>query len=307
MPNVAPRGDVRRPVRTLYAPLSRLALIALGGTLLIGPASGQRGTPPKPEVPAMPRGYFDPPGPNQRGWRKAPMSAAQIAKATEARLRGLRGVGAIAQAFYEVNGGRGMGYLTLAAKTPTVFHLEYLTLGGRYDVSRDTMVSDGKRFAMLTRPGWSIPVPLAARRDTRVADPVTAWARSSSRLMFVGIGSKATPWSDLVRAASKPGSGYEVFAEQRSWINAGRPILNYRILVRRNAQSVRKRGRLFVELVVDAQQKLPVTVRTVLEPPGKTPTRVHWLTGWGPPKGGFPADLFRLPATRTKKRVTKRT
>ncbi len=292
-------------MRHLLSIVARITFTGLAGGLLVGPASSQlgKGVPQKPQVPRYPKGYFEAPGPQQRGWYKVPVTAMQIATATDAKLRKLANHAAIAQATFEVNGGHGVGNLKIAVKSPTVFHVEYLTLGGRQqDASPDQMVADGKRFAMLTRPGWSIPVPLAGRSDGRVADPVAAWPRAFSRLMFAGIGSKATPWADFVKAASRPGSGLEVFAEQRRMVYGGRAITNHRILVRRKATAAKKRGRMYVELVVDALLKLPVTVRAAVEPPGKTPTRTVWRCSWGRPKTPFSSSLFVLPKARAARK-----
>jgi hypothetical protein len=219
-----------------------------------------------------------PPGKDQ--WTKGPTKAEALAVATEKSLRALRGVSAEATIKGELPSGKGISIGKAQIQTPNRFYVEFVNVKPQKEPywEKQVLVANGSEYAVnaLSSSGWSKAKPVAALSNEGNTD-VNAWATEFPRVIFSALqGGK--PLSNLVAKAQA--QGLDVLTEGRTLTAQGRQIKQHRLFITRKKADVAKKGKLEYEVIIDDLRRMPVTIRSSMEPVGQKPVNIMWSIRW---------------------------
>lgn len=161
--------------------------------------------------------------------------------------------------------------------------------------------ADGKQTvwaeATLKKP---LKQPLSKLHVAANAKPED-WVLQHPRLLY-GATIGETPFADLVRRATKPGSGFQVKINSRTMRRLNVPYPQYKLTVTRTAAAAKKLGAYKVEAIIDGKLGLPVRVASQAHLKGQEPVTVVNNVRWKVRKKDFDLNTFRLgKKTKPKK------
>jgi hypothetical protein len=244
------------------------------------------------KLPPLPS-FVDIPKANSEGWKASRIAPEAFARATDAAIRNLAGLTAETRTILDTHLGRGTSSGTVTVQNPSRFRFEYpyVTKTPR-DFEKQMLVADGERFAMLTTGGWKNHSPVGAR--ARLLDPslLAQWPYRFGRYLAAGVGTTEAPLSRLVAEARRPASDIVLRTEETSLRSGGRVFKMQRLLLSRRPKS--KKPALQIEVVVDADSKLPLTVRSAGKFGSPKPMRAFWTARWDKAQT-FSPKLFSVP------------
>jgi hypothetical protein len=249
------------------------------------------------EAPRVPELTFKVEEPGTQGWKPAPTQAEEMARKVDRRLRELKDTSARTTLTVNMPQGKGVAHGEIVAKDPKTFYFDYTVLGrsARDEIARNTVLANGKDLFHMRNGQWDGPRPIKSGAQFAETGP-DDWTASFSGLLLGAMAEERDTFGDFIAAAAKPGSGFQVDAEEKTTIFRNRPLTNGRILVRREPSRAEKEGALEIEFVLDAGRNLPVRVRLEHRPPGKSATKVEYQFVWNlAPNQRFDPRKFEVP------------
>lgn len=165
--------------------------------------------------------------------------------------------------------------------TPKKFHVQYPLLSeGKFPVQKISLVSDGKLLGIKSEATGRVTVKPLPARWPLPSNLVKSWFYGGVGYLFTAVGSATNPLTALVKAANKPGSGYEVYVETRTVTLFKKPTKYDHIIITRTPAQTRKKGRLSYEIAINDYFMLPTSMSNTIHSGPKTyttdMTRAEW-------------------------------
>jgi hypothetical protein len=281
-----------------------------------GEASTEPTTPPTPEAKSpldpireelgTPKIQVAKPTPAKTDrWSTSAMRPLELAQTTEEKLRELRNVSLQTMVQVEFDGGNGasIGYSEIRSASQLRSEYAHLQTQPIVNLVRETLVVNGSDYATHdTAVAWTDPKPLSALKNEAPTDPMRWASRFPRGILSTFAG--GTPITSLVETLDKPDSGFNVTSEQRYVAFQGQQMLQRRLHISRTAEQAKSKGELTIEIMIDGQRLLPVTIRTNVEEKGKPPQRFMWTAQWNfAPNQNFAPETFEMPTVASRRRA----
>lgn len=270
---------------------------ALGGQLL---APKTKGSSHQQGAPQVGGGATLIPS-SDSGWGKSMVSAAKLAADTDLGLSYLKNAGSYVMVGFSGKDGHGTSQCQSVIKDSTTFHIEFpivsvakIASGGTGPiVTKAWANANGTRLAVFSGGDSKLDnKPLATAKLSQSLTP-EKWTLEFPKVIYSALRS-GHPFGDLLAEVSKPGSGYSVKIQEKSFHFQGQ-VLHQRRLTIKKLDSAHSKPFL-IEVTVDVSRGLPVTIQTTGNPYGRPPMNVLWRAQWGQvnPKK-LTANLFVVP------------
>lgn len=258
---------------TARDPLPASGPPASSGTLNIEkPDTGLPSAPQATDAKAL---AIQPPG--RPGWRPEKRALGQLGAEVDAALGGLTETLCETETMYDVGGQQASAKLAIKVRDRDTYKAEWVEPASRYAIN--SIVRDGGRASVRFGDEQGPVRPWAGGGKTTLDE----WLDSPTRTMLRGFEDGAPAFASLLRALEEGEKGFKATTESSKRTVAGKE----REIVRMVASSPSGDK---VELVVDGERKLPLTVR-VKRANGDS---VLWTGRWG--SGGKHDDSsFRMP------------
>jgi hypothetical protein len=266
----------------------------LGLTLVLAGMNAAQVAPRRSGPPQKPTDQ----NPEIARWVPSKVAPLTVAQKADARVAGLSQAACEATMRVVMPRRKGSGSMTLESffggRQRYLIQFPVISFVKRDELSTALVRSDGKKVFVLkpSKPGTVMPVGTA--KLVAQATPVD-WAMGHLGFIFgAALGEK--PLTDLVRQASKPGSGYRVKTEERVVRRLNVPNRQYRIVVARVGAAAQKLGAFEVNVVVDGKQWLPTTVvsQSDIKGKGREPFGLMNNLRWKARKTPFDPKTFAL-------------
>ena len=150
--------------------------------------------------------------------------------------------------------------------TPKQFRIQFPQVnpgGGKDEIELITLVSNGRKIGRRIEQG-EVAVKALPSRRALPDNLVENWLGNGVLALFTAVGSSTDPLSALVKAASKPGSGYETHTETRSVVVHNRLYKYDRIVVTRTPEATKRMGSLFYEIAINEAFMLPTSMSSTV-------------------------------------------
>lgn len=241
------------------------------------PAPGTAPDPSKPsaveaaEVPPIaPRG--------NGGWAEVKLSPTDVAGKMDAAMKGLKNVTCIATLVGSTPNGKIMPSTFPAyIKDAKTFRISYMKLDAGVPLT-GMATADGTYTVQLKEGGMTTPRKLANTGAWDGKALVAGWPTNFAEHVFDGLAVRNGLWTALVQGWMSGAGGYRLSIEERVTPFQGRNVKNYRYVAERPTGQGGKNEQ--VEVVVDGQIFLPVTIRTVGYDAKGRETKVQWSGDW---------------------------
>lgn len=217
--------------------------------------------------------------PGTAGWSASRLTAAEVGRRAAQAIEGMRGVEGLAETTVETPEGRGQIRTTVVVRDNRNYRIEFPIVALVPDAG--VMAADGRTRSLRIGTNTAPPLPIDGKTgeaDWTAAQIADNWNRDFGRLIFRGLTEGRDALGPLIAEWSLPGSGYQVTAEERSRNFRGRTVTNYRIRAARPARA--GKGASEVEIVIDGERGLPVTIRSVWTDEQGRQWRAQWSAGW---------------------------
>jgi hypothetical protein len=231
-------------------------------------------------------------------WVPSKIAPLTVAQKADARVAGLTQAACEATMRVVMPQRKGSGGMTLESliggRQRYVIQFPVVSFVKRDELNTAVVRSDGKNVFVLKPSAPGTVKPVGTVKLAAQATPVD-WAMGHLGYIYGAVlGEK--PLTDLVRQASKPGSGYRVKAEERVVRRLNVPNRQYRIVVARVGAAAKKLGAFEVNIVVDGKQWLPTTVvsQSDIKGKGREPFGLMNSLRWKARKTPFDAKTFAL-------------
>ncbi len=215
----------------------------------------------------------------KEGWSAIKLSPTDVAAKMDTAMTGLKNVSCVATIVGATPRGKIMPNTTFPAyiKNATTFRLSYMRLTEGVPFT-GMATADGTSVVHLKAGGMSAPRKLGSPGAWDSKPLVSEWPGSFAEHVFDGLTVRNGLWAALVKGWSSGTRGYKLTLEERVTPYKGRNIKNYRYVAER---AVGKAGKTEqVEVIVDAQIFLPVTIRTVSYDARGSVTKLQWSGDW---------------------------
>lgn len=223
----------------------------------------------------------EPPPKGSKGWTKTELAAAQLADEVAGAMANLNGVYGEARTLILTAAGKGQHKSVIRIADAKHFHVDYFV--GKEAPSSASLKSDGTTKASFSGKGVTDQTPVGtASADANLTDTelVEKWPYEFSRLMFRGLVDGKDAWKPVLMGLARGEGGFETTVEKRERKVGDKTVRNFRVLAVRKASSAKKLGECTIEMVFDADRKLPVTIRVDRKDAKGSPYRLHWSAGW---------------------------
>lgn len=235
--------------------------------------------------------------PEVANWTPSKTSALSIAQLADKKIAALRRVECETELEFEMPYRRGSGNSKAVSRIQDskFFALKFpvITFVKRSEIHNVRIAADGKSSrwveATLKKP---VVQPVSQLRVAANAKPED-WVMQHPRYIY-GAAIGETPFTDLIRKASKPGSGYQVKLEARTIRRLNVPYPQYKMTVTRTKTAEKKLGALRLEAVIDGQLGLPVKVASKANLKGKEPITMVNSVRWKVRRKNFDLAIFKL-------------
>ena len=246
---------------------------------------------PKPSAPAQYTGVAV--------WVPSKLSALKLAQRVDGHIAALRRFECEANTVIAMPKRHGQGRMQVVSRVQDglMYSIQYpgLSFQRKDEVRKIRVRADGK-VSEIREPRLKKPLsrPAGQMKIVKQASPVD-WVTGHPGYIFGAVLGE-TPFTSLVRAASKPGSGYRLKVSERVIRRLNKPYLQYRLTVLRTGAAAKKSGAIQLETIVDAARWLPVTVFGAgdFKEKGKEPIRVANSLQWRVRRTPFDPKMFAL-------------
>lgn len=221
------------------------------------------------------------PAPQTRDWKSAEkMTPKLLAQKVGEAMKNLKNTYGEATTIIETPEGNGTVKSRIQVVDAKHYQIEFPVIE-RIPKSGEVR-SDGK--LRLIRSGSGLEPqkpatwvdPKSNRSGTELA---TTFSKEFPRSMFYGLTDGKDAWKSIGESWSNGGNN-SVRIEERTMEAQGRKFRHYRLYVSRTPAAEKKLGKMTMEIVIDAERYLPVTVRMNEAAPGGKAFKVNWSTGW---------------------------
>lgn len=239
-------------------------------------------------------------------WRLSAMTPAQLAAAVEQKIGGQKAISGEINNTVEFGGGHGAMICYLALLDAGTYKVQYPVLVSKPSPTfqRYTLMASGGKYAIVDSVEAPRGIRPLAELKNLESGSVNDWSVNFGRDLFT-IPAGGHPLAHLVALAQKPDSDLVVTVEEQNVAARGTVFPQKRLLITRKPSAVARKGALSIEVVVDADRMLPITVRSSIEPPKATPTRMFWTIRWNlRPDQVFGKGVFDIPATKVAETPT---
>lgn len=231
-------------------------------------------------------------------WGPSKLAAASVAKAADAKVASLRGIQFGFNLNYKMGpytgGIKGLGKVQDAAHFLIEYPFVRYKKEGRDLPQRKVFVTaNGRLVSSLPAGEKRTTTPIKAFRFVDTKRP-SDWLLGLPRLEMGAFRGEA-PLTALVTAASRPGSGFNAWVEERTLGYQGKQIPQRRIVVARDAAAARKLGPIRLEITIDVSQGLPVSAINTGQETGRLPIALQYALSWGLRPTTFPPSTFYIP------------
>lgn len=233
------------------------------------------------------------PSPNASAWKASKKSAAQLAKAADAKLSGLKGVSMTFRTAVTLPSGRGTSTGELKIRDGKTFRAEYprISYKERSELAKILIVSDGTKATIFDFDAKTASKPVSQLKLNSATSPAD-WNLGHARYLTGALlGEK--PLSSLVALASKANSGFKVDVLERTVPSQGRSVPQQQLRVTRTPAAAKNLGPLQILVTIDEIRGLPVTVRTIADIKGRGKSEILHSLRWDlRPNQKFPEGTF---------------
>lgn len=246
------------------------------------PAEGQAGMPPitrEDIARANPPRPPDIPRPGTAGWTASRISAAEVGRRMARAIEGMRGVEGMAETTVETPEGRGQIRTMITVRDNKNYRIEFPIVALVPDAG--VMAANGTTRSLRIGTKTTPPFPIDGKTgdaDWNASQIASNWNRDFGRLIFRGLTEGRDAMGPLISEWSRPNSGFRVITEERTREFRGRMVTNYRIRASHPGRG--GRGASEVEIVVDGERGLPVTIRSIWTDDRGREWRAQWSAGW---------------------------
>lgn len=152
----------------------------------------------------------------------------------------------------------------------------------RNEAEQTIIIGDGERLAAKEKDKWEL-----VKKEGGAASPeeLSSWAMEFPALMFSPLTDNRQTWGPLFKEWSKQGTKVE---EKFETINGQKKVI-YRVLHESKGTQM--------EVILDGEMMLPMTVRTDAPRPGGGRNQMMWTGRWGF-GGSHDAKDFRIPMAK---------
>lgn len=226
----------------------------------------------KVDVPAIPKK-------NTEGWASGDkVSPREIAARMDQAMRSLRNVRMVATVVGKTPKGRILpSTFPAEIQDARTFRIHYLRLRDG-EPTTGIATANGSKLVELTDGGMSTPRAVAGSPKRDMEKFVEAWPRSFPSDVFDGLIDGGDFWTSLVGAWERGVQGYKLTVEERTTPYQNKQVRNVRFVAERPMPGPGGRVET-VELVVDGQIFLPVTIRAHTWGP-KGEWEYQWSAEW---------------------------
>lgn len=280
------------------------------GNITVPPNNGNTNQPgPKntPGVPIIPykKGALAPlqiPAKGTNGWVNTTKTAGELAALADKSMMILNDAGFDAFVTLNVEKGRGMSRVHGDIANKSKYRIQYESWAGDHPgvilvVSNGTTMYTDHDSVLETGNKSPVRVPIRASSPGSGLKLLNGWLTDMPAYVTGWYRFMAPVYAPLVDQLMDPANQFKVTVEKRVTPYEGQLVTNYRILATREPDSTM--GYAELEIVLDGERFLPVTVRSRYRFPGAGPNEMMWSGHWFPQT--VPSKKFQLPVLPQKK------
>jgi|GEM_PF-3945756 len=250
-----------------------------------------------PVIPPAQRKIPDTKG--QGGWGPTTFSPRQLANNADKTLNNL--TNAFADIRVHIVVPQGAGDVKLEAKigAPTKYNVQYTVFADGHP-SNYAAIANGKNRALVrasvgkNQKKITRLMSVSTRVPVSGANLASLWPSNMPQFVLNRYVTGSNSYGGLVNALISGVGKYQVYAEQRTLTYQGKIITDYRIVAQRSKANAAKLGYSQIEIVLDGERFLPLTLRTRFSPLKGAPTELDWSSRWVPDH--FTSADFQIPA-----------
>jgi hypothetical protein len=205
---------------------------------------------------------------------------AQIGEKVDQALAKLPPAFVDARLTYKTEVGELIGKSEIKVQNDKMFRVTYNL--PKNEAEQSIVIADGEKQAEKEKDQWRI---VKKEGGEASSDELAAWSAEFPALMFSPLTDNRKTWGPLFRQWSKQGTKVE---EKTETINGQKKVI-YRVL--------HKSGDSQMEVILDGEMMLPMTVRTDYPRPGGGRNQMMWTGRWGF-GGSHDAKDFRIPMAK---------
>ena len=181
---------------------------------------------------------------------------------------------------YKTEVGELIGKSEIKVQNDKMFRVTYNL--PKNEAEQSIVIADGEKQAEKEKDQWRI---VKKEGGEASSDELAAWSAEFPALMFSPLTDNRKTWGPLFRQWSKEGTKVE---EKTETINGQKKVI-YRVLHKSNDSQM--------EVILDGEMMLPMTVRTDYPRPGGGRNQMMWTGRWGF-GGSHNAKDFRIPMAK---------
>lgn len=232
-------------------------------------------------------------------WTTNSKSPLAIARSADAKVTSLRNMAAMFSMNYRIGPemyGGVYGDIKIRNNKTFVIQYEemhYPTNGDDVPTQKCDMRANGTYASITAKSIKKTKMPLSTFK-VDASRSVNDWITGLPRYALAGIHAE-TPLTNLVRMASRPGSGFTVRSRTRSFPYSGRTITQSQILVERTQKEAARKGPIRIEVTIDNHFGVPASARVDAFEKGRLKIQTLWAMKWTFKKATFPNSDFAPP------------
>ncbi len=236
----------------------------------------------------VPPGTYEIGKPKEKGWSSAPLTLASLGKSMDMAMRDLeRTIIESVTNFDDPEWGSMRATPDVFIEDEHSFRIIY-TLPG--DVGEDRLlIGDGKRRVERLKSKWTSLNPFSASPSISSKDAVNRWPLEFPSLMFALYNQGADIWGPLLDGWQSGKGGFKATVEEQTFEMEGKKASHFRVLATRGGAEPAS-----VEVIVDKERLLPLTIRVQMTRKGGKELKAMWSGRWKF-KGKHDPNSFLIP------------
>ncbi|HVL39479.1 MAG TPA: hypothetical protein VM328_08835 [Fimbriimonadaceae bacterium] len=213
-------------------------------------------------------------------WRRSQMSAAALGKRVDAALGNLKNAYGETSLIVQTPSGNGNARSVIKIADRSKYLIEYVWFDrGRPFTSG--IRGNGGKVSVLSQEGWEAAKPASGLTPPPTGlSLVQGFNSIMPRLVWTPITNAKPIFEPLASGYARGIGGYQARVEEKVSHVGGKRIVNYRILATRHAAGAKTYGPSSIEIRVDGQYWLPVTIRIDNKDTKGRPHFMQWQSFW---------------------------
>lgn len=197
-------------------------------------------------------------------WTRSAVKASELAPKVAKAVAAMKATEGSARCYIKTPEGQAQALKSYKIQDSKHFRLEYLQMEG---IPRQGfLLADGKNKTKIVIGSKAEVVGVNANfpgSKLSAEEIFKRWPRDFMRLMLLPLSDGIDSWSIVLSKLEKGEGGFKTQIEQRLMEYRGRFFTSYRVLAKRQPNVAKTAGECEIEMVIDAQRFLPVTVRVI--------------------------------------------